>query len=82
MIQLQSRTKVLLIGPCSDPTLRELADITSLPGRDYDEQRVLIEQAVAEKGPFDVFGVSPPSTSITPITICWISESNTVNEGS
>lgn len=66
MIHLQARPKVLLIGPCTDPTLREIADITSLPGREYDEQRVLIEQAVAEKGPFDVFGVSLPYTLFTP----------------
>lgn len=58
MIHIPNRPKVLLIGPCSDSTLRELADVTCLPGREYDQQRILIEQAVAEKGPFDVFGVS------------------------
>lgn len=59
MIQIQRRPKVLLIGPCSDPTLREIADVICLPGREYDEQRVLIDKAVYEKGPFDAFGVSP-----------------------
>lgn len=58
MIQIQSRPRVLLIGSCADTTLREIADVTCLPGREYEEERLLIEKAVADKGPFDAFGVS------------------------
>jgi hypothetical protein len=64
MIQVQTRPRVLLIGnTCGDRqldcALREIADVTVLPGREYDEERQLIEQAINEKGPFDMFGVSP-----------------------
>lgn len=66
MIQKNSKPKVLLIGACSDPTLREVADLICLPGREYEDQRILIEKAVSEKGPFDAFGVSlsPPASII------------------
>lgn len=46
--------------------LRDIADVTCLPGKDYDEERYLIERAVAEKGPFDAFGVSH-LTAVCPV---------------
>lgn len=77
MIQLQSRPRVLLIGACSDPTLRDIAEVTCIPGKEYEEEKELIERAVAEKGPFDAFGVSPsslaawPLCSINPLAHSW-----------
>jgi hypothetical protein len=63
MIQVQTRPKILLIGKtCGDrqldAALRELAEVTVLPGKEYEEERQLIEQAVKDNGPFDIFGVS------------------------
>jgi hypothetical protein len=39
--------------------LRDIADVYTLPGAEYDDEAILIQQAVKAHGPFDIFGVSP-----------------------
>ena len=69
MIQIHPRPRVLLLGStCGDPALdaalRDIADVYTLPGAEYDDEAILIQQAVKTHGPFDIFGVSIPlSTS-------------------
>jgi hypothetical protein len=63
MIQIHPRPRVLLLGStCGDPSLdaalRDIADVYTLPGAEYDDEALLIQQAVKSHGPFDVFGVS------------------------
>jgi hypothetical protein len=65
MIQIHSRPRVLLLGStCGDPSLdaalRDIADVFTLPGAEYDDEAILIQDAVKTHGPFDIFGVSPP----------------------
>jgi hypothetical protein len=65
MIQIHSRPRVLLLGStCGDPSLdaalRDIADVYTLPGAEYDDEAILIQEAVKTHGPFDIFGVSPP----------------------
>lgn len=62
MIQLHPRPRILLIGAtCGDKSLdaalRDVADVTALPGAEYDEEALLIQEAVRDKGPFDIFAV-------------------------
>jgi hypothetical protein len=62
MIQIHPRPRVLLLGStCGDPsldaTLREVADVYTLPGADYEDEALLIQKAVKDHGPFDIFGV-------------------------
>jgi hypothetical protein len=35
-----------------------MADVHTLPGAEYDEMAILIQEAVRDHGPFDMFGVS------------------------
>jgi hypothetical protein len=65
MIQIHSRPRVLLLGStCGDPSLdaalRDIADVYTLPGAEYEDEAILIQEAVKTHGPFDIFGVSPP----------------------
>jgi len=69
MIQIHPRPRVLLLGStCGDPTLdaalRDVADVYTLPGAEYDDEALLIQKAVKENGPFDIFGVCPPHFSL------------------
>jgi hypothetical protein len=62
MIQLHPRPRILLIGAtCGDKSLdaalRDVADVVTLPGAEYDEEALLIQEAVREQGPFDMFAV-------------------------
>lgn len=68
MIQLHPRPRILLIGAtCGDKSLdaalRDVADVIALPGAEYDEEALLIQEAVREKGPFDIFAVGHISSS-------------------
>lgn len=63
MVSLQTRPRVLLIGKsCGDPVvdqaLRDIAEVVTIPGEDYEEEAKLIREAVEVHGPFDAFGVS------------------------
>ena len=65
MIQIHPRPRVLLLGStCGDPildaALRDVADVYTLPGAEYDDEALLIQKAVKENGPFDIFGVGSP----------------------
>jgi hypothetical protein len=59
-----AKPKILLFGlpdPSSQQSLEDVAEVTIIPRKPYDETVQNIARAVKEHGPFIAFGVSPHS---------------------